>query len=190
MISMDIRFEPGSMERLRAAMRRVETELGRSSGTALRWAARAVALSVGASTVISKEHRAFERSTTPARKDGKIAYNVTFWKGGKSEIQERLAKSEADLRARVLKIKRRGLASRMWNKYLAPAAGRGSGRSGYYAVSSKTRAKDSDQFVTMTNSLRYAAIAVKPAEVTTALDRAARGVIQRLEQTLAKQGAA
>lgn len=187
---MAIQFDPGSMERLRASMRRVETELGRTSGTALRWAARAVALSVGASTVISKPFRDFARSTTPARKDGKTAFNVTFWKGGKSEIQERWAKSEAQLRARVLKIKRRGLASRMWSKYLAPAAGRGSGRSGYYAVSSKTRAKDADQFVEMTNKLRYAALVVKSAEVTTALDRAARGVIQRLENTLAKQGAA
>lgn len=202
MISMDIRFDPGSMDRLRSSMRRVETELGKSSVQSLKWAARAVALSVGVSTTVSEKFRIF-RQIQPnkqqrlRRKHARPSdwkelkhYEVVHWVKGDPELKLHSATGVDDLKRRILPIRRRGMCKRIWRSAISVAANRGRGRGMYFDVDSNLSTKSENNFVKMTNSLRYAAIAIKPNEVTSALDRAARGVIKRLENTLAKQGAA
>lgn len=194
--NMTIAFAPGDIRDLQRQMRRAESLLGKDTGQAVKFAAWAVARSLGASTKVSKKYRPYKAETTTRKNTKKFA--VTSHRRGGANTFPVYAPSVAELkRTPYVRIGNKGLAkgSWMWGiGALGPIKGSGAGvgkSAKRYArrwVDVGKQLRGNNPTVTIVNKLGYIADALRggPQDVTTAMARGARQMAKIIDDKIGK----
>lgn len=195
---MTIAFAPGDIRDLQRQMRRAESVLGKDTGQAVKFAAWAVARSLGASTKVAKKYRPYKAEATTRKREKKFI--VTSHRRGGANTFPVYAPSVAELkRTPYVRIGNQGLAkgSWMWGiRALGSVSGSGAG----VGKSAKRYAKQwidvgkqlrgNNPTVTIRNRLGYILDALRggPQDVTTAMARGARQMAKIIDAKAAKAG--
>ena len=196
--NMTIAFAPGDIRDLQRQMRRAESVLGKDTGQAVKFAAWAVARSLGASTRVAKQYRPYKAESTTRKRVKKFA--VTSHRRGGTNTFPVYAPSVAELkRTPYVRIGNKGLAkgSWMWGiGALGPIKGSGAGvgkSAKRYArrwVDVGKQLRGINPTVTIRNKLGYIVDALRggPQDVTTAMARGARQMEKIIDDKAAKAG--
>lgn len=183
---------------LQRQMRRAESELGKSTPQAVKFAAWAVARSLGASTRVAKKYRPYKAASTTRKRVKKFI--VTSHRRGGANTFPVYAPSVAELkRTPYVRIGNKGLAkgSWMWGiRALGSVAGSGAGvgksakRYAQKWIDVAKQLRGSNPTVTIRNRLGYILDALRggPQDVTTAMARGARQMEKIIDAKAAKAG--
>ena len=196
--NMTIAFAPGDIRDLQRQMRRAESLLGKNTGQAVKFAAWAVAQSLGASTRVAKQYRPYKEESTTRKRVRKFV--VTSHRRGGENTFPVYVQSVAELkRTPYVRIGNKGLAkgSWMWGiRALGKVGGSGAGVSKSakrYAqrwMDVGKQLRGNNPTVTIRNSLSYIHDALRggPQDVSTAMARGARQMAKIIEDNAKKAG--
>ena len=194
--NMTIAFAPGDIRDLQRQMRRAESVLGKDTGQAVKFAAWAVARSLGASTRVSKKYRQYKAESTTRKRVKKFA--VTSHRRGGANTFPVYAPSVAELkRTPYVRIGNKGLAkgSWMWGiGALGPIKGSGAGvgksakRYAQKWINVGKQLRGNNPTVTIHNRLGYILDALRggPQDVSTAMARGARAMARIIDDKIGK----
>ena len=196
--NMTIAFAPGDIRDLQRQMRRAESVLGKDTGQAVKFAAWAVARSLGASTRVAKQYRPYKAEATTRKKVKKFV--VTSHRRGGANTFPVYAPSVAALKKMPqVRIGNKGLAkgSWMWGiRALGSVAGSGAGvgksakRYAQRWIDVGKQLRGNNPTVTIHNRLSYILNALRggPQDVTTAMARGARQMEKIIDAKAKKAG--
>jgi len=196
--NMTIAFAPGDIRDLQRQMRRAESVLGKDTGQAVKFAAWAVARSLGASTKVSKKYRPYKAEATTRKQVKKFI--ITSHRRGGANTFPVYAPSVAELkRTPAVRIGNKGLAkgSWMWGiRALGSVAGSGAGvgksakRYAQRWIDVGKQLRGNNPTVTIRNRLGYILDALRggPQDVTTAMARGARQMEKIIDAKAEKAG--
>jgi hypothetical protein len=198
---VQIEFPRADVDRLFAAMQRSATELNKDSGAAMKQAVGYLLRSLGASTRVAPKYREVSPSAaTPPRRNLK-AFDVTGYFGKPRTLQTKtvFSRDKSTAKRRHAQIGNRGLAKRTWGIAGRDLMGRIDGMSfadigsaitakiAAQNVETKGNFKGADVFAEIHNLLPYIRAAVKPDEINSAFDRAARAMEHSIDNQLVKR---
>lgn len=205
--AIQIEFPESDRRVMFAQLERARKELGKSLGQAVRFAAWSVATSLGASTKVSKKVRNV-RMVRVNRKDwgavreykeGRKVFEVEDWRWGSPPKHFKVTASslgEAKKKNRA-RIRKYGLAKSSW-MWGVRALGAGAKFGGLGPIA-RSKARDAisvtkklsglDPFIEIRNKLGYIRSALEggPAEINTAMGRAARHMAHVIDANIKKK---
>ncbi len=197
--AVEMRFSWADYAAVRTQINRAITQLGKSTGDAVKFGAWALAKTLGTSTrVAPKTHEMKE--IKGERRGGDKAFEVVRpFSRGRSPIVIRAATKTEAKRRKAAQIRYRGLAKAAW-MFNLKKLGR-SGSAGGATEKALLRARENsavtsnlrgdNPFVKLESRLRYAQEALKggPRDVNTAMERAGKMMEKIIDAKIKKAGA-
>jgi len=201
---VQIEFPHADVDRLFAAMQRSATELNNDSGKAMKQAVGYLLRSLGASTRVAPKYRDVSQSAAKPPRRNLKAFDVTGYFGKPRTLRTKtvFSRDKSTAKRRHAQIGNRGLAKKTWQIAGRDLMGRIDGMSFSdlgSAITAKIAAQNvetkgnfngADIFAEIHNLLPYIRAAVKPDEINSAFDRAARAMEHSIDKQLAKRMAA
>jgi len=201
--AISIHWPKEDVRRLWAQIDRAQKELGKDLGQAVRFAAWSVARSLGVVTKVApkyRDYKAVKEGRGVAKRAGSKLYEVTSWKKGREHTFTTRAASVAELKAKPqVIISNAGRAKAAWMagiKRLGSGGGVSMNRvtqKGYVAgmrsMAVEQKLSGDDPYVKITNSLPYAASALKGgmSSVNDAMGKAARSMARIINADIKKK---
>jgi hypothetical protein len=217
MFEITVHPTAASVAAVQRSMAVLEREMGLTVRESVQWGATAVGRSLSAATGIAPKHRAVERRrieiARTSKKTGKalkprmvnawgVLYDVPrpgFPSGTWRSIPAKMRGKRAAQNSLMGTIRNRGLAKMSWWWAHKKAGGSGMAQTGTrFAIAQAMRFGDStasltgsSPYVILRNKLDYALQALKggPAAVGVAFQKASRGMLHRMRETLKRNGA-
>ena len=174
------------MERLNAAMKRFQTEFGKTPLAAVKWAASNLARSLKAGTKSAKEFpqvQATQGSGTDKRKYWQ-AFNDIHGRLERLKWRQKVYRKQ-DVK-RLYRRSRHGLAKRIWGIVLSKIGGGGAAsKEGKYADVEKQEDAVNPS-IRMHDMLDYAEDAMTGASVASAVEKAGNSMMKKMDAGLVK----
>ena len=198
--SVEMRFSWADYAAVRNQINRAITQLGKSTGEAVKFGAWAMAKTLGTSTRVAPKAHKLKEVTSPLREDGMRSFEVLRpYVKVRTPIIIDAPNPVIAKRRKVAQIRYRGLAKAAW-MFNLKKLGR-SGSAGGATEKALLRARENsavtsnlrgdNPFVKLESRLRYAQEALKggPRDVNTAMERAGKMMEKIIDAKIKKAGA-
>ena len=183
---VEAEISKADMTRFNAAMRRFQTEFGKSPLSAVKWAASNLARSLRAGTKSAKEFPQVQATRGSGRDRRKYwqAFNDIHGRLEHLKWRQKVYR-KADVKRRYRRS-RFGLAKRIWGIVLSKVgSGGGASKDGKFAEVSKDENRLNPS-VSMHDTLKYATDALDGTSLASAVEKAGNSMMKKMDADLVK----